>query len=292
MGDKVREYLPLLQEHGVEKVYLLERDIFERYSLSVYVIALQKLIVKYDPLIMMFGATSYGSELAPRIAARLKLLCITEMKRIWASGENLVIAKSCYDDKIYQNFDFRPERTVVVTVSPGDMDGEKGDRAGELEIVNETIHMEIDRTRTRTLKSIRGDPKRINLEEADLIVAGGKGIGKERTIIEDLANILGASIGGTRPLVDDGTIQFERQIGITGRSVSPKLLITCGISGAREFTAGIEKARLIIAINTDAKAPILKFAHLGAIGDLHKIIPLIIARVRNHKENTKRGQHQ
>ena len=142
--------------------------------------------------------------------------------------------------------------------------------------MNETIPLEIGRTRTRVLRFIKCDPKRMKLEEADLIVAGGKGIGKEILIVEELAGVLGASIGGTRPLVDEGIIPFERQIGITGKSVTPRMLTACGISGAREFTMGVERTPLTIAINTDAKAPIFRFANLGIIGDLHKIIPPLL----------------
>jgi len=288
IGSKVRENIHFLQDYGVERVYLLDNSILG-YSSDVYTSALQKLVVKYTPLIFMFGATSLGSELAPRLAARIKLPCITEVKRVWIAGENLAVAKSCYDDKVYQNFSFRPGGTLVVTVLPGDMDGEKAKRQSEMEIIDEAIPLETE-IHTRILKFIQGDPKKIDLEEADLIIAGGKGIGKELRMLEDLANILGASIGGTRPLADDGIIPFEKQIGITGRSVSPRLLITCGVSGAREFLAGIEKARLTVAINTDSTAPIFKFANLGALGDLHKIIPLIIEQVKRHKQSMEKGK--
>jgi electron transfer flavoprotein alpha subunit len=168
------------------------------------------------------------------------------------------------------------------------MESEKAERPSEMEIIDETIHQELDRIHTWTLKFIKGDPKKIGLEEADLIIAGGKGIGKELHILEELAEVLGGSIGGTRPLVDDGIIEFERQIGITGKSISPRLLMTCGISGAREFVTGIEKAQLTIAINSDSTAPIFKFANLGAMGDLHKIIPLIIEQVKRHKQNIEK----
>ncbi len=290
IGRTVREYLPLLRDYGAEKVYLLENNVFSEYSLDIYAAGLQKLIVKYAPLLMMFGGTAMGSELGPRIAARLKLPCMTEVKRIWVAGDNLIIAKSCYDDKVYQHFDFRPETTVILTLLPGDMDSERSKPSGEMEIIEEDISCGQEMIRTRYKKFLKGDPRRISIEEADLIIAGGKGIGNDLHVLEDLADTLGASVGGTRPLVDNGIIPFERQIGITGKSVSPRLLITCGISGAREFTAGIQKARLTIAINTDAKASILKFANLGVIGDLHKIVPRIIAYVKTHKENMKKGE--
>jgi len=284
IGYKVGEYILSLRNYGAEKIYLLDSDVFSEYSLDAYAYAMEKLIIKYQPLMIIFGATSLGSELAPRIAARLKLPCITEVKRVRAQGENLVMAKSCYEEKVYQYFDFRPERTVVVTVLPGDMECEEAKASGEMEVVNEAIHLEKNMIRTRNIKFIKGDPRKVRLEEADLIVAGGKGIGKCLTILEDLADILNASIGGTRPLVDGEIIPWERQIGITGRSVTPKLLIACGISGAREFIAGMEKTKLTIVINKDARAPIFKFANLGIIGDLQEIIPLVIHRIRALKQ--------
>lgn len=288
IGSNVGEYIPLLKNQGVDRIYVSENSVLSDYSLEAYVYTLQKLIEKYWPLTLVFSATPFGGELAPRVAARLRLPCITEVKRIKVQGENLSIAKSCYEEKVYQNFNFRPERTVVVTVLPGDMESEGANVSGEMEVVNEVIHLEPDMIRTRNIKFIRGDPRKIRLEEADLIVAGGKGIGQDLAILEDLADILEASIGGTRPLVDDGIIPWERQIGITGRSVAPKLLIACGISGAREFIAGTEKSKLTIAINKDARAPIFKFANLGIIGDLKKIVPLLIHQVRVLKQKAKK----
>jgi len=284
IGHEVGEHIPSLRNYGAEKTYLVDSDIFSEYSLDAYAYAMEKLIIKYQPLMMIFGATSLGSELAPRIAARLKLPCITEVKRMRAQGENWVIGKSCYEGRVYQFFDFRPERTVVVTVLPGDMEGDEAKTSREMEVVNEAIPFEKNMIRARNIKFIKGDPRKIQLEEADLIVAGGKGIGKGLTILEDLADIVNASIGGTRPLVDDEIIPWERQIGITGRSVAPKLLIACGISGAREFITGMEKTKITIAINQDARAPIFKFANLGIIGDLQEIIPLVIHRIRALKQ--------
>jgi len=290
IGHRVTEYLPSLKTHGVEKVYMLENDMLSAYTLDVYGIVLQRLIENYQPSIIMFGATASGSELATRIAAKLRLPCITEAKRLGVEGQKLVIAKSCYEEKVYQNYEFHLDRTVVVTVLPGDMESEKVKISGAMEILKEEVDLEPDTIRTKSMKIIKGDPRKIRLEEGDLIVAGGKGIDRDIGILEGLADSLGASIGGTRPLVDDGVIPFERQIGITGKSVSPRLLVACGISGAREFVAGMEKAALIIAINKDARAPIFKFANLGILGDVHKILPLLTDRIRFLKQRGNRGK--
>lgn len=272
------------RKYGAEKVYLLELDSFYESSLDIYASICQNLIEKYNPLIMMFGATSLGSELAPRIAARLTLPCITEVKRIKMHGDNLVIAKAVYDDKIYENFVIHPKRTLVLTVLPGDFDIEESNVSHEMEVVIEDIDLKQGGIRTKKIGFIKGDPNKINLEEADLIVAGGKGIGRNLSVLEDLADILSASIGGTRQLVDEGIIPFERQIGITGKSVSPKFLMACGISGAREFVAGIKKARFTVAVNTDLNAPIFRSVDLAVHGDVNEIIPALVKSLRNRKK--------
>jgi electron transfer flavoprotein alpha subunit len=156
----------------------------------------------------------------------------------------------------------------------------------------EVIHVlpKIDQTqiRTRFVELIKADPKTIGLEEADVIVCGGRGVGKGAfEIIHQLANALNGSVGGTRPVIDWGILPYERQIGQTGIEVFPTLLMTFGVSGANEFTAGIEGSKLVIAINTDRKARIFKFTDLGIISDLHKIIPPMIDQVKRHSGKLK-----
>ena len=283
MGENAGQSIRSLQRYGAEKVYLLENGIISEISVDIRISVSQKLIQKYNPFIAMFGATSSGSELAARVAARLGLPCITEVKRIMLQGEDLVIAKPAYDDKVYKNFVFQPKKTVVLTALPGDFDGEETKTSHGVEVVREDIHLERDRVFTKKIGFIKGDPRKIRLEEADLIVAGGKGIGQDLSMLENLADSLEASIGGTRLLVDDGVIPFERQIGITGKSVSPRFLMACGISGAREFLTGIEKTRLTVAINTDANAPIFRSTDLGVFGDVHEIIPALIKKLNERK---------
>jgi electron transfer flavoprotein alpha subunit len=283
IGYNLREYIAPLQNYGAEKVHLIDNEVFSDYSLDAYVFALQKLIEQYKPLITMFGATPWGSELAPRLAARLKLPCITEVKRIGVQKDNLFVARSLYEDKVYQNSDFKPETTLVLTVLPGDMDSEETTASSKAGVVEEDIHLEPDMLRTRKIRFIKGDPKKLRLEEADLIVAGGKGIGKNLEALEELADLLDASIGGTRPLVDEELIPFERQIGITGKSVSPHVLMICGASGASEFTTGIKKAKVTIGINTDARAPIFKSVDVAIHGDMNEIIPVLVQRLRQSK---------
>lgn len=286
-GYNIQEGRCSLENSGAEKVYFIDDVTFSESSLDAYAHALQGLITAYNPRIIFFNAASSGSELSARISWRMGLPFVTEVKRIDVEKEHLVIAKSCYDDKVYQNYLHRPERTLILSFLPEDVDSEKRNAAASLEMVEEKVRHELPDIRTRHRGYLKGDPKTISLEEADIIVAGGKGIGKDASQLEELADLLGASVGGTRPLVDEGAIAFERQIGITGKSVSPRLLFVFGISGAREFTAGTEKARITIAINTDEKAAIFKNADLKIHGDLKEIIPALVQKLRQTKEKNQ-----
>ncbi len=286
-GYNIKERLYSFKNSGVEKVYFIDDAAFSEFSLDACAHALQGLITGYNPQIIIFNAASSGSELSARVSWRMRLPFVTEVKRIDMEKEHLVIAKSCYNGKVYQNVQYRFEKTLILSMLPADADNEKSNAAATLEMVEEKIGCELPDLRTRYLKYLKGDPKTISLEEADVIVAGGNGIGKDTSRLEELADLLGASVGGTRPLVDEGAIAFERQIGITGKSVSPRLLFALGISGAREFTSGTEKARLTIAINTDENAAIFKNADLKVHGDLKEIIPVLVQKLRQRKENNK-----
>ena len=291
IGYQVDECIDSLVKYGVEKVYLTDNELLGKYSMDAYAFSLEKLIKKYHPSLIMFGATPLGSELAPRIAARLKLPCITEVGRITINGDNLKITKSGYSDKIYMNFDYFLQQTIVMTILPGEMDIEETNESKEMAVIREDIHIEPDIIRTRNVRFIKGDPKEIGLDQAEIIVAVGRGVGSRGlSIVQEFADVLGASIGGTRLIVDEGIIPTERQIGITGKSIAPKFLIAIGISGAREFTAGIEKATLTVAINTDAEARIFRSADLGLVGDYNDIIPLLIKELRELKRDLAQGE--
>jgi electron transfer flavoprotein alpha subunit len=143
----------------------------------------------------------------------------------------------------------------------------------------ETTHIRIDpssyNVKTRLINTIRADPGELDIEEADIVVSGGRGVGK------------GEAFGGTRPVIDWHVLPFERQIGQTGKQVTPRLIFVCGISGANEFTAGMEKSQFVIAINMDQNARIFRLADLGVIGDVHEVVPRLIERINEIKASRK-----
>ena len=144
--------------------------------------------------------------------------------------------------------------------------------------------------RTRVLRQMTADPENLDLEAADIVVAGGRGVGEgERfEVMHRLAKALGGTVGCTRPVVDRRTLPFDRQIGQTGKTVSPRLIVNCGISGANEYTAGMERAHSVIAVNTDPRARIFRFADLGVVGDVHEIVPRLIDRLARIRDKGDR----
>jgi electron transfer flavoprotein alpha subunit len=224
--------------------------------------------------------------LAPRIAARLRVGLVTQCVEILTDRERLAVIKPISDQYLYQKLIFHNSGLKMLTFSPSALNREDPNINRRAEVIKILPRMDQEQGHVRFIELIKADPKTIGLEEADVIICGGRGVGKNGfEYIHRLADALNGSIGGTRPVVDWGILPFERQIGQTAVEVFPTLLVACGISGANEFTVGIEGSKMVIAINSDRKARIFKFADLGIIGNLHKIIPLIIDQVKRHKEN-------
>jgi electron transfer flavoprotein alpha subunit len=199
-------------------------------------------------------------------------------------GDRIAGVKAVSDQYLYQKVVFLHRGPNVLTMSPHAMVRGSPEINKRAEVI--TMFPEIDpaANRIRFVEWIKADPRTLGLEEADRIICGGRGVGKQAfALIHQLADALNGSMGGTRPVIDWGVLPYERQIGQTGIEVFPSLLMTFGVSGANEFTVGIEGSKLVIAVNTDQKARIFKFADLGIISDLHKIIPLMIEQIKRYK---------
>jgi electron transfer flavoprotein alpha subunit len=284
MGHGMKDLGSELGLYGADQVYYFENHLLEKYQPDLYTGLIANLVREKNPDFFLLGATSLGRDLAPRIAARLRVGLVTHCVDIIADRNQLVVVKPVSDQYLYQKLVFRNQGLKMLTFSPNAMTKEDPDINKRAKVIRILPKIDQERGNVRFIELIKADPKTIGLEEADVIVCGGRGVGKGAfEMIHQLADALNGSVGGTRPIIDWGILPFERQIGQTGTEVFPSLLMTFGISGANEFTAGIEGSKLVIAINTDRKARIFKFADLGIIGDLHKIIPLLIERVKERK---------
>lgn len=269
----------LLIQAGADQVISVRDDIFKDYSTSVYTSALADLISDHQPSIVLMGATSLGRDLAPRLAARLRTGLSADCLDLCLDTAGILYqVKPTYGGNIMAEIYCPEARPQMATIRPKvlplpDLDK---DRKGKM------TEIKLDTTRYNTRVSIRQarslEIRCTDLAGAKVVVCGGRGLRDSAGFsrCEELAELISGALGGTRPAVDSGWITHDRQIGLSGISISPDILITCGISGAIQFTVGIEASQTIIAINHDPKAPIFNYADIGIVGDVREILPALI----------------
>lgn len=270
-----------LARSGAQHLYLLEHPLLKYYTNQMYVNTLMWLLREHSPLLVATGATANGRDWMPRLAARMRLPFVPGCLGLDVHDDSLFALRSLYEGRAYvQTRTALHRRTALATLVPGvrGMPGTlREDPDVQLAITRLTPEIKIDaeREHPRHLGVQVPSPEVVELEEAERIVAGGRGIGREGFArVATFARLLGAAVGATRVATDRGWIEHERQIGATGKSVRPSLYIACGISGAAQHTSGMREAQTVIAINPDRSAPIFALADLGLLGDANAILPL------------------
>ncbi|MBE6387599.1 MAG: electron transfer flavoprotein subunit alpha/FixB family protein [Lentisphaerae bacterium] len=288
LGDNVAHLSDTLFSYGCDKVILAEDPRLEPFTVLPYAKVIMKLILEKKPNILMFGATLKGRELAPRVSSEKKAGLTADCTDLQIDDFTDVRTKVTYKDKLMQ---IRPAfggniiATIVnswddpqmVTVREGVMKLGTPDPSRKGEVEKVSVELTEADTVVKVIERIRAD-KEIDLQAAQIIVAGGYGVGSKENfkLIEDLAEALGGEVGASRAAVDAGWIDHDHQIGQTGVTVRPRLYIACGISGAIQHSAGMSDSKKIIAINTDPDAPIFSCAHYAIVGDLNTVIPMMI----------------
>ena len=287
IGQNVEKAVEEVKKHSVDGVITIQKDVYKEYNTDIYANAICKLVEKYQPNIILIGATNLGRDLGPRVSARLQtgltadcteLDIDTETRDVkWtrpAFGGNLMAQILCPDS--------RPQ---MGTVRPGVFSKEETGEKENIEIINEDIDYDGE-IRTRILDFIpRDEGEVVDLVGAQFIVSGGRGLGdpKNFALIKDLADALGGVVGSSRAAVDAGWISHSHQVGQSGKTVGPKVYIACGISGAIQHLAGIGASDTIVAINKDPDAPIFDVADYGIVGDLFEVLPRLTELARKRK---------
>ena len=293
-GASVGELAGGLIAHGADRVYLVEDQKLERYQTQPYARVLRALVEKHRPQIVLYGATALGRDLAPRVASALRAGLTADCTDLEIAdvAEPDVRTKRVHKNLLLQirpafggniiativNYNWWPQ---MATIREGVMPLGQPDPARTGEVVREQVEIDELELALRLIEHHR-EPRKVNLKGARTIVAGGGGVGSKANfgVIYELAGALGAAVGASRAAVDSGWIDKEHQVGQTGTTVRPALYIACGISGAVQHRAGMEESAKIIAINSDAEAPILSVAHYGIVGDLNQVIPMMIKAVK------------
>ncbi len=277
--DLIKDVFP----YGCSKVYYVSGDVFSTYRTYPYSKALVEVIEKFKPEIVLFGATSMGRDLASRAATVLETGLTADCTELDIDTERKILLQTrpAFGGNIMATIECPNTRPQMATVRPKVFPFPEKLNGRDGEIVHVDVDIKEEEIDTKVL-SFSKHSSEVNIQDADIIVSGGRGLGKPENFkwIREIAELLGGAVGASRAAVDAGWIPYEHQVGQTGKTVRPKLYIACGISGAIQHQAGMKTSEYIIAINKDPEAPIFQIADLGAVGDINEVLPKLIEELK------------
>jgi electron transfer flavoprotein alpha subunit len=283
VGEGVGELAQELGWRGADTVYVLEESRLGEYHTEYYTQALASLIEERKPEIVLFGATDMGNDLAPRLAQRLETGLLPHCFKLEADQVDRVLlgTRPVYGGELMITSVCPDKRPQIATLRPGAVLPYPPDRSRMAEVEQVTPALG-EESLTVVVEDLVEEVREPALKTARIVVAGGRGVGQEGfSLLEELARESGAAVGASRGALDEGWVGEERWVGGAGGTpVTPDLYVACGISGALQHYLGIKDARFIVAINTDADAPIFKFADVGIVGDLHEVVPALLDELR------------
>ncbi|MDO4720896.1 MAG: electron transfer flavoprotein subunit alpha/FixB family protein [Peptostreptococcaceae bacterium] len=284
MGDKVKDLTETLIHHGAQKVIYVEDPMLKDYATEPYTKALNAVIEAKSPEIVLYGATSIGRDLAPRVSARVHTGLTADCTKLEIDPETklLLMTRPAFGGNIMATIICKEHKPQMATVRPGVMQALPKDTSKKGEVEEFKVAFEAKDMNIKIREVVKETHAKVDITEAKVLISGGKGIGSPEyfDVLKELADSLGGLVTSSRANVDAGWIGRERQVGQTGKTVRPDLYMACGISGAIQHLAGMEDSEFIVAINRDTHAPIFDVADLGVVGDLHQIMPLLIEKVK------------
>ncbi|NTW18033.1 MAG: electron transfer flavoprotein subunit alpha/FixB family protein, partial [Syntrophaceae bacterium] len=268
-----------LGKYGIDKVYVADNAVFEPYTTDAHAAAVAKIVKENDPSILLFGASTQGKDLSSRLVGKLATGMATDCVELQIvdgkmAARRPMYAGKCYGEVITSSF---PQ---MASLRPNVFPVAENTKAAE--VVKFDAGIDAGQLKTKVLEIQKDTSGKVDLTEANIIVSGGRGMkGPENyVILEELADLLGATVGASRAAVDAGWRPQKDQVGQTGKVVSPNLYIACGISGAIQHLAGMGSSKYIVAINKDPDAPIFARADYGIVDDLFKVIPELTKEVK------------
>ena len=288
IGSKADEAIQSAIAYGADKVISVDGEEYGHYNTDAYTHAMHALVKKYNPNTILVGATNAGRDMGPRLAGRLLTGLTADCTALEYNEEtgNMEWTRPAFGGNLMATIICPDARPQIGTVRPGVFKKSEPDFDRKAELVEEDIHLSPEKLRVRLVEMIEDlDAEIVDLEGAEIIVSGGRGVGSAKNfeLIREFADALGATVGSSRATVDAGWISHAHQVGQTGKVVGPKIYIACGISGAIQHLAGMSGSDIVIAINKDPEAPIFNVADYGVVGDLHEVIPALIAKIKARK---------
>lgn len=284
LGSGVKDKAQELIACGADKVVVVDDVMLEEYVTEPYTKALTAVINAKDPEIVLYGASSIGRDLAPRVSARIHTGLTADCTALEIDEETklLMMTRPAFGGNIMATIvceDFRPQ---MATVRPGVMKALESDASRSGEVEEFKVKFSDADMNVKVRETVKTAHKSVDITEAKILVSGGRGIGSAEKfkMLEELAGVMEGEVSSSRACVDSGWISADRQVGQTGKTVRPELYLACGISGAIQHAAGMENSDFIVAINRDEDAPIFDIADLGIVGDLNAIVPKLAEAVK------------
>lgn len=280
LGKGAADAAPELIHYGADKVFTADTPGLSQYTADGYAAVLGDLIENEKPDAVIFGHTSMGKDLSPKLAARFETGLISDSTDVSVTGDNIVFTRPIYSGKAFEQV-ISTDPFILATIRPNNIQALEKDasRTGDIE---ELAAPAAD-LRTVIEEVVKKTADGVDLSEAKIIVAGGRGVKSKDGFepLKELAEVLGAAVGASRGACDADYCDYSLQIGQTGKVVTPDLYIACGISGAIQHLAGMSNSKVIVAINKDPEAEIFKIADYGIVGDLFEVVPLLTQEFKN-----------
>lgn len=282
LGSNIKDKADTLGHYGADRVLVADDPLLADYTTGAYVSVLETAVKANDPAILLLGASVQGKDLAARLAARLHVGMAQDCTGFVISEGKMVATRPIYAGKAYAKVTFSDSWPQMATARPNVLNLNEPDTSRTAEIVDIDVSLDANALKTRVVDVLRDEHGKVDLTEADKIVSGGRGMKAPENYetLEELANLIGASVGASRSAVDAGWRPHSDQVGQTGKVVSPNLYIACGISGAIQHLAGMGTSKFIVAINKDPDAPIFQRADYGVVDDLFKVVPALTAELK------------
>ncbi|TQR16172.1 electron transfer flavoprotein subunit alpha/FixB family protein [Psychrobacillus soli] len=284
LGDSVKDLASELGKYGADRVITVEHPHLKQYTSDGYGQALLAVIEQEDPEAIVFGHTALGKDISPKIASKLQIGLVSDVTSIEGEGEAAVYIRPIYSGKAFEKVKVK-DGIEFITIRPNNI----APLAKEASKVADVSSLSVDITNLRTIikEVVRKSSEGVDLSEAKVVIAGGRGVKSEEGFapLKELADVLGGAVGASRGACDADYCDYSLQIGQTGKVVTPDLYIAAGISGAIQHLAGMSNSKIIVAINKDPEANIFKVADYGIVGDLFEVIPLLTEEFKQLKVN-------
>ena len=310
MGYQIKDKAETLIHYGASKVLVVDHPVLEHYTTEPYTRATEYIIKNFNPNIVLYGASSIGRDLAPRVASRVHTGLTADCTRLDVDTAKyqeylhkatslpaeridsldttdcyLKMTRPAFGGNVMATIVCKNYRPQMATVRPGVMKMLEKDTSRKGEILMVDAGLTMDDMNVEILDVVHNKKKAVDITDAKILVSGGRGVGSKKGFenLFELADQLGGEVSSSRICVDNGWIDEHHQVGQTGKTVRPNLYLACGISGAIQHMTGMESSECIIAINKDASCPMMKIADLGIVGDLHEIVPKLTAAIKAYR---------